>query len=388
MNLAEHDEKYGKVGLTRKLGTMKTKSILIDSGLFGLNVAHGIGGLKTGSIVQLMGPPGLGKSSIAYRLVANGLMNGMSALIIDTEAGMNEPILMDTLEDYGVDPDDPDLPLRYATATDFSEMKHDKLGNVSSDDKRPVLTLERMIPMIQNWIESKDISPNGAVVVIDSLDFVIPESTVGSKVDDATVALMARRMKAWLRMYSGTIRGTGSMLVIVHQVSSKVDPKAHDQETFSGGNGIKHASHFALRLKDIGQEKVGDEIVGRRVKAMITKSKQGLAWRTFEYVIRYDVGPDNIGAVFDTALKLGVITGKGWYEIPGVPDKIQGKEGVREYWMEHPENLRSVEKFVLDSLSSRSDVIAEIAQSASGDEMLDYGAEEAEVPSDIVNESD
>lgn len=373
MDLKDHDEKYGQQGLSRQLGSAYYKSILLDSGVFGLNIAHGIGGIKTGSVVQLMGPPGLGKSSIAYRLVANGMAAGMSGFIVDTEGGINEPILMDTLEDYGVDLTRPDLPLRFATATNLQDVKW-KDGKPVQDNKKPILTLERIVPMIEDWVCSTKISPNGAVVVIDSLDFLLSDVMIGSTVDTATVALIARRMKFWLKSFVGTIRGSGSMLVFIHQVSSKIDPAAHDTETFTGGNALRHAAHFALRLKDIGQEKVGEDVVGRRVRAFITKSKQGLPYRTFEYVIRYDVGPDNIGAVFDYSKRLKLITGDGaWVTVPSStgPQKINGKEKVRQYWMDNPAELRFMQDLVFQKVQGN---LAEVAPAMSDEERVQYEA--------------
>jgi len=372
MDLKEHDDKYGKKGLSRQLGGGSYQSILLDSGVFGLNIAHGIGGIKTGSVVQLIGPPGLGKSSIAYRLVANGMKAGMSGFIVDTEGGFNEPILMDTLEDYGVDLTNPNLPLRYATATNLRDVKWVK-GKPSQSAEKPIMTLERIIPMIEDWVISEDISPKGAVVVFDSLDFMLSDVMVGSTVDTATVALIARRMKHWLRSFIGTIRGTGSMVIIIHQVSSKIDPAAKDTETFTGGNALRHAAHFALRLKDIGQEKPGEEVLGRQVRAFITKSKQGLPYRTFEYVIRYDVGPDNIGAVFDYAKRLKVIQGDSWVSVPTTTgiQKINGKEQVRQFWMSNPAELRHAESLVYQQVQTN---LNEVAPSMSAEERAENEA--------------
>lgn len=355
MNLKEFDKIYGeKKGMTRTLGSAMHREILLDSGIFGLNIAHGIGGIKTGSVMQIMGPPGVGKSSIAYRLIADGLQKGMSALVVDTEGGYNEEILMDTLEDYGVDPLDPDIHFRYATATNYRDAKM-KGGSVVQDSSKPVMTIEQIVPMIEEWIVSSEISPNGAVVVIDSLDFMMTDSQVGTTIDTATVALIARRMKDFLKKFIGTIRGTGSMIIFIHQVTSKIDPHARDTETFTGGNALKHASHFSLRLKDIGQEVAGDELVGRKIRGTIIKSKQGSCWRAFDYVIRHDCGPDNIGAVFEAAKTLNIIKVSGsWVTVPGSESPIQGKEAVRKYWMQNPDKLRYVENLVLDALKTEN----------------------------------
>jgi recombination protein RecA len=157
-------------------------------------------------------------------------------------------------------------------------------------------------------------------------------------------------MKQWLRMFSGTIKRTGSLVIFVHQVSSKIDAYAKDTETFMGGNALQHASHLDLRLKYMGQELEGNELVGRKVKAIINKSKQGNAFRTFQYVIRSDCGPDNVGAVYDAALQLKIIKASGsWVTIPGIEKPIQGKNNVRQFWLDNPSEFRHVEKMVLEA---------------------------------------
>ena len=351
MDIKEFDSKYGDKGYSfaKPISVPpSSKSILLDSGSLGLNIAHGTGGIKTGGLIRIMGQPGLGKSSLSARIMASGLAKGMSAMVIDTEGGINLNIIKDTLEDYGLDPDG-DLPFRYVEASNMREV---------NKTSKPIMTFQRAIPMIEEWIVSKEISPNGAVVVIDSLDFLVPEQIVGGDVDQASVAVVARMMKNWLRKFMGTIRGTGSLIIVVSQVSSKIDAYAIDTETFSGGNALKHASSLDIRLKDVGQVAVQKELTGRKVKGMITKSKQGRPWRTFEYEIRGDVGPDRYLETVDIATALGIIEGKTWAVIPATHNgsvKMNGREAIRKYFMEYPEEREFVETLIYDKLKGGDD---------------------------------
>lgn len=335
--IEDFDSKHGKT--TQMFSDIKPNPTLLDSGLFGFNVAHGIGGIKSGCVMRIMGPPHVGKSSISYRIVADALTKGMSAFILDMEGGFNPHVFEDTLADRGLDANDKSLPVRFISP--LSESME------WGDDNYP--TIERVIPMIESWIDSKIISPKGAVIVFDSVDGIASDRMIGSKVDDATIALVAKRLKQWLRMYHFKIVQSNSLVIFVHQASANISPMARDTETFTGGRALEYWSKLDLRLKDIGQDKEGDEVVGRKVRGFIKKSKQGVPWRTFEYSIRYDVGPDNYLAVFEAAKKLKIITGTTWFTVPGMEDKIQGKEALRSYWMENPKDFYYIQELVLQS---------------------------------------
>lgn len=353
MGIADFDKKYTDKGITQKLRDIKERGIILDSGLFGFNIAHGIGGVRTGAVMRVMGPPGVGKSSVTYRLLASGLAQGMSGFVCDMEGGVNPAILADTLEDAGLDPDDPNLPLRIISP----------VGNETEWGDKNYPTIERIVPLIETWIDDKNISPNGAVVIIDSVDGLAADAMIGSKVDDATVALISRRLKNWLRLYHYKIVQSKSLVIFVHQRSANITPMARDKEAFTGGNAVDHWSKVNLRLKDIGQEMVGGEQVGRKVKGIITKSKQGLPWRTFEYVIRFDVGPDNYTAVFEAAKKLGIIKTKGaWVEVPNIDNLVQGKDAVRDIWVNDHESFRCIEKLVMDQIGNNVDIVAPAAE--------------------------
>src|SRR5260221_8183059 len=107
MTLDDFNDKYGDKGLgfIKPLSQFSKERKLIDSGSLTLNIAHGIGGIKTGCVIRIMGDAATGKTSLSLRIMSSCLSQGMSALYIDAEASLNEGILRDTLEDYGLDSD-------------------------------------------------------------------------------------------------------------------------------------------------------------------------------------------------------------------------------------------------------------------------------------------
>lgn len=375
MDLNEFDAKYGSSGqnfahtVQAAYERLSQRRKLLSSGLITLDLAHGIGGIYTGALIRIMGSEGTGKSSLSYRILADGMSQGMSGLIIDTEGKLNLPILESSLIAQGLPGGDMTVgqsafPLRIITAPNMREVTKSK----------PFMTAERMFPVIEEWVKSDEISPDGAVVIIDSLDFLTTEDQVSKAVEANTVALIARQMKNWLRRFMGTVRGTGSLIIVISQVSANIHPAARDQEVFSGGNGVKHASSFSLRLKDIGQMLEGNELVGRKVQATITKSSQGRAWRRFEYVVRWDTGPDNYSAIIELAKRLGVLADKIWMNIPlpgGGTQKVQGAGAARQFLIERPDVYHLVENLVLQAAQGAS-----VAESVPEAEQVDVETDE------------
>jgi RecA/RadA recombinase len=353
MDLKEFDTIYGEKGknFAFPVSTIVPGRKLLDSGLLTFNLVHGTGGIYTGGMIRIMGAPGMGKSSLCYRIMASGLAQGMSVLSIDSEASFNPAIFADTIDMYGLDGD---AVLEEGSKYPIRIVPPSNLREVTKGNKRPFFTIQEMMPLVEQWMLSEDISPNGAVVVIDSLDFIANDDQIEKGVESAGVAVVARMLKNWMRRIVGTIRGTGSLLIIVSQESSQIGTQSYDPVTFFGGNAVRFFSSMDLRLKDIGQEKVKDELVGRKVQATITKSKQGKPWRRFEYVIRSDVGPDNYAAAIDAGKAYGLIENpknSSWYTVPladGTKYKFQGYDSVRNMLIEHPENYEYLYKAIWD----------------------------------------
>lgn len=348
MSLEDFDKKYSDgLKFSYKLGQYKSRRYLLSTGILPLDLATGVGGVFTGGSIELMGQFGTGKSSISYNLMADGIRQGMNAMLIDSEGSLNEDIFLDVLEDHGVVVDSlKDIPFRHIPPSALGDLPV-KDGVSVQGSKNPALTLERAVPMIHDFID-KSVSPNGAIIVVDSLDFILTDDIIGSTVDTPTVAVVARRMKHFLKGITGDLFKYGHLIVFVHQVSSKIDAHAIDTETFTGGNALKFHSSCSIRFKKIGQEKVGNEVVGENVRFFILKNKRGLSYKTGEYVIRSGIGPDDIGAVFEIAAKLGIIKKRGaWVTTPDGQNH-NGKEALRKYWDANRTELEYIRGLILD----------------------------------------
>lgn len=351
LSLEDFIKTYGdKKGFVRKITEPLGPSIFLSSGVIPLDLAHGIGpegGFRTGSIVRIMGAPGTGKSSMTYRMVANALLNGMSALIVDTEAKLNQPVLYSTLDSYGIDPNNPPMPLLYATQSNLRE----------GGEK---FTLEEVLPMANEWMKSSVISPNGALIVIDSVDSLAAAAQMEKELHEATVAITPKTLKNWTRIYKGTVVGTGSMWIFVHQAMANISPMAYEKEIFGGGYGIAHAADVEIVLKKIGKISVGSgddrEQLGDKIQFKIVKTAQGGNRHAVAVSqLRNDVG-------FDDAMDLitlgslpasGVIKGTTWLTFPkedGSEGRANGKEQLRELMYNDPELMKFLRGKIIESL--------------------------------------
>lgn len=95
--------------------------------------------------------------------------------------------------------------------------------------------------------------------------------------------------------------------------------------TTSGGKSVGFHSSVRIRLKVIGQLKIGDQIVGSSVKAQVVKNRVGPPQRTAEYNIYFDRGIDDYNSWLSVLKDYKVATLAGaWYTLP-VVDKETGE---------------------------------------------------------------
>ena len=150
-----------------------------------------------------------------------------------------------------------------------------------------------------------------------------------------------------------------------------------DPWTTSGGKALAFHASVRLRLKSMGQLKVGEKIVGIKVRAQVVKNRLGPPLRHADFNILFDRGIDNFGSWLAVMKDNKLVKQAGaWYEYidtdTGEVIKFQSKD--------FPEILQ------------REDLRDQIYRKICEVSILQYknssNTEEVEISTDVTNESD
>src|SRR5438270_13780005 len=90
MTLTQVERQFGK-GAVMRLGDHAQRRAVdaIPTGSIALDVALGVGGLPRGRIVELFGPEGSGKTTVALHVIAESQKTGGVAAFIDAEHALD-----------------------------------------------------------------------------------------------------------------------------------------------------------------------------------------------------------------------------------------------------------------------------------------------------------
>src|SRR5713101_7205273 len=99
--LVQIERQFGKGSIMRLGDDARTPVEVIPTGAIALDVALGIGGLPRGRVVEIYGPEGSGKTTVALHAVANAQRMGGIAAFIDAEHALDP----DYAKKLGVDTD-------------------------------------------------------------------------------------------------------------------------------------------------------------------------------------------------------------------------------------------------------------------------------------------
>ena len=87
--LAQIERQFGRGSIMRLGEEGRAPIEIIPSGAISLDVALGIGGYPRGRVVEIYGPEGSGKTSLALHAIANAQKNGGIAAFIDAEHALD-----------------------------------------------------------------------------------------------------------------------------------------------------------------------------------------------------------------------------------------------------------------------------------------------------------
>ena len=322
--LADIEKQFGKGSLMR-LGDNEHREIdVISSGSIALDVALGIGGYPKGRIIEIYGPESSGKTTFALHAIAEAQKAGGKVAFIDAENSL-----------------DP----QYAAhlGVDINELL------LSQPDNG-----EQALEITEALVRSGAIS----VIVIDSVAALVPKAEIEGEMGDSQVGLQARLMSKALRKLAGVINKTNTIAIFINQLREKVGVAYGNPEVTPGGRALKFYSSIRLDIRRSEQIKLGNEIVGNKVKVKVVKNKMAPPFKSVvknkmappfkscEVDIMYGSGISHEGELIDLGSQADIIQKSGaWYAYNG--EKIgQGKENVKEYLKANPKISEEINKKV------------------------------------------
>ena len=313
------EKQFGK-GSIMKLGDDVQRSIdVIPTGCLTLDMALGIGGLPKGRIIEIYGPESSGKTTVTLHVLAETQKMGGTAAFIDAEHALDPQYA----RKLGVDVDN-----LYISQPD---------------------TGEQALEICEALVRS------GAVdcVVIDSVAALTPKAEIDGEMGDSFVGIQARLMSQALRKLTAVVNKTNACVIFINQLREKIGVMYGNPETTTGGKALKFYSSIRMDIRKTDVIKDGTEIIGNKTKVKIVKNKLAPPFKVAEFDIMYGTGINNEACVLDVATELDIVQKSGsWYSYNG--EKIgQGKDNVRLFFQNNPEQFEEVKNLVSEKLKNR-----------------------------------
>jgi recombination protein RecA len=276
--LSRLQKKYGNNVLMQMDQDTDFKVEWIPTGCYSLDEVIG-GGLPRGRVIEIFGAESGGKSTLALFLMAQIQKRGGRVALIDAENAFDGA---------------------YA-------------ANIGVDVTKMLVSqptsLEESMDIIKELVETGMID----IIVIDSVSALVPKSEVeGEDFMKDTMAIQARLMSRALRILSGPISKSKSVVIFINQIRDKVGVFYGAKTTTSGGRALKFFSSVRLEVsKGPKIEGKGEVQIGNEMIITAAKNKVGFPWKKTTIDLYYAKGIDLVSDTLDFGEKIGVIKKEG-----------------------------------------------------------------------------
>jgi len=290
----------------------------IPTGSLTLDIALGVGGYPMGRVVEIYGPESSGKTTLTLHAIAECQRKGGIAAFIDAEHAFDRTYA----ESLGINTDD---------------------LIVSQPDNG-----EQALEIADNLVRSGAID----ILIIDTVAALTPKAEIEGEMGDARVGLHARLMSQALRKLTGTISKTNCCVIFINQLREKIGVMFGNPETTTGGNALKFYSSVRLDIRRSTQIKDGDRVMGNRTRVKVVKNKVAPPFRLAEFDIMYGLGISKAGELIDLGVEHDILTKSGSWFSYGETRLGQGRDTVKQLFIDNPELAEEVEGKIKAVLAS------------------------------------
>ncbi len=302
-------KEFGEGAVMRLGEAAHMKVAAIPTGSLALDLALGVGGIPRGRVTEIYGPESSGKTTLCQHIVAEAQNMGGTCAFVDMEHAL-----------------DPDYAARCGVNIDDLYIAQPDTG-------------EQALEITETLVRS------GAVdlVIIDSVAALVPRAEIEGDMGDSPMGMQARLMSQALRKLSGVIKQTNTAVIFTNQLRQKIGVMFGNPETTTGGMALKFYASVRLDIRRIESIKLGQEVVGNRVRVRVKKNKVAPPFKTAEFDIMYNEGISKVGGLLDIGVEMGLIEKRGSFYSYNEERLAQGRENAKQVLRENPKLSEEIE---------------------------------------------
>ena len=317
--ISQIKDRFGE-GSIMRLGEAKKMEVdAVSTGCLSLDIALGVGGVPRGRVIEIFGPEASGKTTLAQHIVSELQKAGGIAAFVDAEHAL-----------------DPDYARRIGVNVDQLLISQPDTG-------------EQALEIVETLVRSNAVD----VIVVDSVAALIPKAELEGDMGDAHMGLQARLMSQALRKLTSLISKSHTIVIFINQLRQKIGVFFGNPETTTGGNALKFYCSVRIDIRRIGQLKVGEKVVGSRIKVKVVKNKVAPPFRTCEFDIMYNEGISAVNDLLDTAVLENVIKKSGNTLSYGEEKLGVGREAAKTFLRADTKMMAKIRAEVLKTVAEK-----------------------------------